>query len=90
LSGHIATPRRTNGVSIFGHQGKAVNSSAINRVLTRSGSGNSQRLNATSERPLAFRFAVQGTKVAVIEGAGHSPMAEAPAKTLQLIENLSK
>jgi pimeloyl-ACP methyl ester carboxylesterase len=31
--------------------------------------------------------AVPGAKVAVIQGAGHSPMVEAPAKTLQLIED---
>jgi pimeloyl-ACP methyl ester carboxylesterase len=29
---------------------------------------------------------VPGTKVEIIEGAGHSPMVEAPEKTLELIQ----
>lgn len=33
---------------------------------------------------------VPGAKIAMIEGAGHSPMVEAPAKTLKLIEDFLK
>ena len=33
---------------------------------------------------------VPGVKIAMIEGAGHSPMVEAPAKTLKLIEDFLK
>jgi pimeloyl-ACP methyl ester carboxylesterase len=33
---------------------------------------------------------VPGARVATIEGAGHSPMVEKPAKTLELIENFLK
>jgi len=48
-------------------------------------------LDAIVPREHAKLFeAVPGAKVAVIEGSAHSPMVEAPAKTLQLIENLSK
>jgi pimeloyl-ACP methyl ester carboxylesterase len=33
---------------------------------------------------------VPGAKVAMIEGAGHSPMVEAPLKTLKLIDDFIK
>ena len=33
---------------------------------------------------------VTGAKVAMIEGFGHSPMIEAPVKTLKLIEDFLK
>jgi pimeloyl-ACP methyl ester carboxylesterase len=33
---------------------------------------------------------VPGAKVAMIEGAGHSPMVEAPIETVKLIEDFLK
>jgi pimeloyl-ACP methyl ester carboxylesterase len=47
------------------------------------------RLNRPPEQAKLFER-VPGGKVAMIEGAGHSPMIERPAKTLELIRGFLK